>query len=78
MHQRIILIRSCSRTATDSIAFELGGRPLAVRYSKNGDRVFVVNSLLNAIQVVDVGARRIEQTIPLGESSPKSLARREK
>jgi len=55
---------------------ELGGRPLAVRYSQNRDRVFVVNSLLNAIQVVNVGARRIEQTIRLGESSPKSLARR--
>jgi cytochrome c peroxidase len=53
---------------------ELGGRPLAVRYSMHGDRVYVVNSLLNAIQVVDVGERRIEKTIPLGESSPPSLA----
>jgi DNA-binding beta-propeller fold protein YncE len=55
---------------------ELGGRPLAVRYSKHGDRVFVVNSLLNAIQVVDVNERRIEKTIPLGGPSSLSLARR--
>lgn len=55
---------------------ELGGRPLAVRYSQHGDRVFVVNSLLNAIQVVDVGERRIEKTIPLGDPVPQSLVRR--
>jgi DNA-binding beta-propeller fold protein YncE len=55
---------------------ELGGRPLAVRYSKHGDRVFVVNSLLNGIQVVNVKGRRIEKTIPLWESSPQSLIRR--
>lgn len=55
---------------------ELGGRPLAVRYSKQGDRVFVVNSLLNAVQVVDVGERRVERTIPLGAPLSPSLARR--
>ncbi len=55
---------------------ELGGRPLAVRYSTRGDRVFVINSLLNAIQVVDVAARRVARTIPLREATPQSLARR--
>ena len=55
---------------------ELGGRPLSVRYSKHGDRVFVANSLLNAIQVVNVGERRIEQMIALGGPSSPSLARR--
>ena len=55
---------------------ELGGRPLAVRYSQHGDRVYVVNALLNAIQVVNVSERRVERTIPLGEFSSQSLARR--
>jgi DNA-binding beta-propeller fold protein YncE/mono/diheme cytochrome c family protein len=53
----------------------LGGRPLSVRYSKHGDKVFVVNSLLDAIQVVDVTKRELTRTIQLGNSHSPSLAR---
>lgn len=53
----------------------LGGRPLNVRYSKHGDKVFVVNYLLDAIQVVDVPNRRLLRTIQLGTARAPSLAR---
>lgn len=53
----------------------LGGRPMAVRYSKNGDRVFVANYLLNAVQIVDVANRTVAGTIELGSASATSLAR---
>lgn len=53
----------------------LGGRPMALRYSKHGDQVYVANYLLNAIQVVDVPNRKVSRTIPLGSASSPSLAR---
>lgn len=54
----------------------VGGRPMAVRYSKDGKRVFVANYLDNCVQVVDVPARKIVQTIPLGSAKETSLARK--
>jgi DNA-binding beta-propeller fold protein YncE len=54
----------------------LEGRPMAIRYSKDGRRVFVANYLLNAVQVVDVPAKKITQTISLGGPAEPSLARR--
>lgn len=53
----------------------LGGRPMAVRYSKRGDQVYVANYLLNAIQVVDMASRRLSQTIELSPSRQPSMAR---
>jgi cytochrome c peroxidase len=54
----------------------LGGRPMAVRYSQHGDRAYVANYLLGAIQVVDVAGRKVERTIALADEGPPSLARR--
>lgn len=54
----------------------LGGRPMAVRYARDGQRVFVANYLSNDIQIVDVPARKIERTISLGGAKEPSLARR--
>jgi cytochrome c peroxidase len=54
----------------------LGGRPMAVRYSRHGNQVFVANALLNALQVVDVANRKLSRTIALRPESPPSLARR--
>jgi cytochrome c peroxidase len=54
----------------------LGGRPMAVRYSKHGDQVYVANYLLNAIQVVDMASRRLSRTIELSPAQPPTLARR--
>ena len=54
----------------------LGGRPMAVRYSQRGERVYVANYLLGAVQVVDVADRKIERTIALGPEQPATLARR--
>ncbi len=53
----------------------LGGRPMAVRYSKRGDTVYVANYLLNAIQVVDMASRKLARTIELSPAQPPSLAR---
>jgi DNA-binding beta-propeller fold protein YncE len=54
----------------------LGGRPMAVRFSRDGKRVFVANYLLNAVQIVDLASRQLVQTIPLGGPVQPSLARR--
>lgn len=54
----------------------LGGRPMAVRYAKDGQRVFVANYLDNSVQVVNIPARKIVQTIRLGGPKEPSLARK--
>jgi DNA-binding beta-propeller fold protein YncE len=54
----------------------LGGRPMAVRFSKDGQKVFVANYLLNAIQVVDLAGNKVEKTYDLGSAAEVSLARR--
>ena len=53
----------------------LGGRPMAVRYSRDGKRVFVANYLLNAIQVVEPAAEKVVRTVSLGGPKESSLAR---
>lgn len=55
---------------------ELGGRPLAVRLSGDNRRAYVANYLANAVQVVDLDARRIAATIALGGPAEPSLVRR--
>lgn len=54
----------------------LGGRPMAVRFARDGRHVYVANYLLNAVQVVDLQERKIERTIDLGGAKEPSLARR--
>lgn len=54
----------------------LGGRPLGVSFTPDGGRVVVANYLLNAVQIVEVRAAQIVQTIPLGGPTAPSLARR--
>jgi DNA-binding beta-propeller fold protein YncE/mono/diheme cytochrome c family protein len=54
----------------------LGGRPMAVRYSRDGQRVYVANYLLNAVQVVEPGRKEVVRTIALGGPVEPSLARR--
>jgi YVTN family beta-propeller protein len=54
----------------------LGGRPMAVRFAKDGKRVFVANYLSNAVQVVDLETRSVVQTLDLGGSVEPTLARR--
>jgi YVTN family beta-propeller protein len=53
----------------------LGGRPMNVRYSRDGRRVFVANYLLNSVQIVDVPERKIVHTLDLGGAREPSLAR---
>jgi YVTN family beta-propeller protein len=55
---------------------ELGGRPMAVRYLKDGRRAAVANYLRNSVQVVDVEARKVAREITLGGPEQPSLARR--
>ena len=51
----------------------LGGRPMALRYSKDGKHVFVANYLGNSVQVVDVPGRKVVRTINLGGPNTPSL-----
>jgi DNA-binding beta-propeller fold protein YncE len=53
----------------------LGGRPLAVSWQPGGQAV-VVNSLLDALQIVDGASGRLLRTIPLGASAPSTPVRR--
>ncbi|MBX9787407.1 MAG: beta-propeller fold lactonase family protein [Pirellulales bacterium] len=53
----------------------LGGRPLAVRFTKDGTRVYVANYLLGAVQVVDLAKREVERSIELAPPQVPSLAR---
>ena len=55
---------------------ELGGRPLALRVSKDDRTVYVVNYLDNSVQVVDIVERKVVRTLPLGSAAEVSLARR--
>ena len=54
----------------------LGGRPMAVRFSKDGQKVYVANYLLNSIQVVDLAGNKVEKMIPVGSAPEPTLARR--
>jgi cytochrome c peroxidase len=54
----------------------LGGRPMAVRFSPDGKKVYVANYLLNAVQVVDLAGKRVEQALDLGGPAEPALARR--
>lgn len=53
----------------------LGGRPMFMRFSKDNRHVYVANYLLNAIQKVDLNARQVALTIPLGGPKEPSMAR---
>jgi YVTN family beta-propeller protein len=54
----------------------LGGRPMAVRFAKDGNTVFVANSLQSAVQVIDLPTRKVARVIPLGGMDAPSLAQR--
>jgi cytochrome c553 len=54
----------------------LGGRPMGVRFSRDGKQVFVANYLKNAVQVVDVAARKLVRAVDLGGPREPSPARR--
>ncbi len=53
----------------------LDGRPLAVQFVDNTDQAVVANYLLDAVQVVDVGAGKLLRTIHLGGPTTPSLPR---
>ncbi len=53
----------------------LGGRPMAIRFARDGRRVFVANYLGNSVQVVDIVERKVVRTYDLGGPKTPSLAR---
>jgi len=55
---------------------ELGGRPLGVVLSGDGQTAYVANYLLDCVQVVDLASREVARTIPLGGPAEPALARR--
>jgi YVTN family beta-propeller protein len=54
---------------------ELGGRPMGLRIGRDDNTVYVANYLDNSVQVVDLAARKLARTIPLGSPAEPSLAR---
>jgi YVTN family beta-propeller protein len=54
---------------------ELGGRPMGLRIGQDDNTVYVANYLDNNVQVVDLAARKLARTIPLGGPAEPSLAR---
>lgn len=54
----------------------LGGRPMAVRFTRDGRQVLVANYLLNAVQTVDLAQRKVVQTVAVGGPTQPSPARR--
>lgn len=47
-----------------------------IRFARDGERIFVANHLLNAVQEVGVKERKVLRTIDLGGTDKPSLARR--
>ncbi|MFO0944971.1 MAG: cytochrome c peroxidase [Planctomycetota bacterium] len=54
----------------------LGGRPLAVRLTRDGATAYVANYMHNSVQVVDLRQRKVARVIPLGGEASPSLVRR--
>jgi YVTN family beta-propeller protein len=54
----------------------LGGRPMGVRFGADGKTVYVANYLSSEIQVVDIEARKVSRSIPLGSAPEETAARR--
>jgi YVTN family beta-propeller protein len=54
---------------------DLGGRPMAVRFSRDSRHVFVANYFANAVQVVDLQERKVDRVLALGSAPEVSLAR---
>lgn len=54
---------------------DVGGRPMGLQFSGDGKSVYVANYLRNAVQVVDLEARKVTQEIRLGGPEELSLAR---
>ena len=54
----------------------LGGRPMFVRFGKDGQHVYVANYLLNAVQVVSLAERKVVQTVELGGPAEPLLTRK--
>lgn len=54
---------------------EVGGRPMGLQISGDGQTVYVANYLKNSVQIVDLATRQIMQEISLGGPDEPSLAR---
>lgn len=53
----------------------LSGRPMGLRIGQDNQTVYVANYLDNSVQVVDLAARKLSRTLPLGGPAKPSLAR---
>lgn len=58
------------------VRIPLGGRPMGIRFARDGQKIYVANYLENSVQVVNVAERKIERSIPLGGAHELSLVRR--
>ncbi|MFN3192929.1 MAG: c-type cytochrome [Aureliella sp.] len=53
---------------------ELSGRPMGIEASRDGQRVYIANHLLDVIQVADLESREVIAEISLGENPTDSTA----
>ncbi|UUO06387.1 c-type cytochrome [Blastopirellula sp. J2-11] len=53
----------------------IGGRPMGLEITPDGESVYVANYLLDAVQEIDLATRTIKRTIPLGSPVEMTLAR---
>ncbi|PQO40011.1 hypothetical protein C5Y97_06740 [Blastopirellula marina] len=53
----------------------VGGRPMGLEVTPDGQSVYVANYLLDAVQEIDLKTRTVKRTIPLGAPAEVSLAR---
>lgn len=54
---------------------DLGGRPMGITLTADASRAIIANYLLDAIQIVDLQAGKLQNVIPLGSPSRPSLER---
>ncbi len=54
----------------------VGGRPMALAFTDQGEKLIVANYLFDSLQVIDTRAGKLVRAIPLGSPATPSLARR--
>jgi YVTN family beta-propeller protein len=63
---RLLLIDTQSMDVATATAIDIGPHPAHVIFSSDGARAYVTDASINAVQVIDIRARRIEKEIPTG------------
>jgi YVTN family beta-propeller protein len=66
MRGRLLLIDTQSMDVATATAIDIGPHPAHVIFSADGARAYVTDASINAVQVIDIRARRVEKEISTG------------